>query len=255
MRKIYSNPSKEIFEDLMVKILKAAIDDFPRGDKDRPDPPDFIFRSANQIVGVEVIGIQNQNHTNNMPLKQIRDAQFRCLRKTKELLAEKREAPVEVKVKFRDDYIPIEIEKTAEELCDFVLQKASQIDDTNDWHYYESGLKQISWISIHLDTSFGKIWLDEHRVENLSIFYTNDTPYEIIQRAIDSKNKKLDNYLKECDECWLIVGVNEQSHAEAITVKEGDDSVYFSDFARTYFVSGVLRKVLLLNVAPSSTRS
>jgi len=170
-------------------------------------------------------------------------------------LAKKRDAPVEVKVKFRDDQTRINIKEATQELCNYILEKVDNIDDTKSWHWYESGLKHISWISIHIATTFGKKWLNEHRVNLIHINDVNTNPYDIIQKAIDSKNAKLAKYQKQCDECWLIIGVNELTAPEAVKVPDNDDSTYFSDFARTYFICGVEGRVWPLNTVPSNTRS
>lgn len=253
---IYVNPSKDQFERLMFETLKTKIDDFPCGKIEKQESPDFIIKEPDRTVGIEVTRVTNTNHAGPTPLTEIRGAQFKCLKIAKQILVEERVVPVEVKVKFRDDHARIDIKNAARELCNFILEKVDSIDDTKTWHYYESELKHISWISIHLDTAFGKKWLNEHRVQLIHMNYVNTNPHDIIQKAIDRKNAKLATYQKECDECWLIIGVNEITAPEAITILNNDDSTqYFSNFARTYFVRGVEGLVWLLNMAPSNTRN
>ena len=251
MMTMYLNPSDDQFEWQVVSILKTEIEDFPCGDIQKQESPDFIIRAPNKTVGIEVTRAINLNYANSTPLTEIRGAQFKCLKIARQILVNERDAPVEVKVKFRDDQTRININEAARELCDFVLEKVENIDDTKTWHYYESELKYISWISIRLDTTNGKKWLNEHRVEPIIMNLVNTDPHEIIQKAIDSKKAKLAGYIGQCDECWLIIGVNEISAPEAIKVQENDDSTYFSDFARTYFVRAVEGRVWTLKVVPS----
>lgn len=252
MRTMYLNPSDDQFEWQMVSTLKTEIEDFPCGEIQKQESPDFIIRAPDKTVGIEVTRAINPNPTNPTPLTEIRGAQFKCLKMARQILANKRDAPVEVEVKFRDDQTRIDIKEAARELCDFVLEKVDNIDDTKTWHYYESELKHISWISIHLDTAHGKKWLNEHRVNLILMNWVNTNPHEIIQKAIDSKKAKLAGYQGQCDECWLIIGVNELTAPEAIKVLEIDDSTYFSDFARTYFVRAFEGRVCPLKVVPSN---
>ncbi|MFX0202952.1 MAG: hypothetical protein ACFFCW_43165 [Candidatus Hodarchaeota archaeon] len=250
MRTIYLNPSDDQFEWQMVSTLKTEIDDFPSGEIEKQESPDFIIRASDKTVGIEVTRAINPNLANPTPLTEIRGAQFKCREMARKMIANKRNAPVEVKVKFRDDHTRINIKEAAKELCDFVLENVNNIDDTKTWHYYESGLKHISWLSIHLDTAHGKKWLHEHRVDPIIMNWFNINPHETIQKAIDSKKAKIAGYHGQCDECWLIVGVNEITAPEAIMVLENDDSTYFSDFARTYFVQAVEGRVWSLKVIP-----
>ncbi|MCK4820707.1 hypothetical protein KA005_33385 [bacterium] len=254
----YVNPSKDQFEWLMFETLKTKIDDFPCGkiDKDKQKSPDFIIKEPDRTVGIEVAGADNPNHAGPTPLKEIRGAQFKCFRIAKQILVEERDAPVKVEVKFRDDKSRINIEDAARELCDFVLKEVDIIDDTKIWRYYKTERKYIRWIFIHLGTSFGNKCLNEHRVVPISSHFVNTNPHDIIQKAIDRKNAKFAKYQKKCDECWLIIGVNELTAPEAITIEYNNDSTpYFSNFARTYFVRGVEGLVWLLNVVPSNTRN
>lgn len=251
MSTMYLNPSDDQFEWQVVSILKTEIEDFPCGEIQKQESPDFIIRALDKTVGIEVTRAINPNLANPTPLTEIRGAQIKCLKMARQIFVNERDAPVQVKVKFRDDQTRIDIKEAARELCDFVLEQVDNIDDTKPWHYYQSGLKHISWISIHLDTTHGKKWLYEHTVEPIIMNWVNANPHEIIQKAIDSKKAKLAGYQKQCDECWLILGVNEITAPEAIMVQENDDSTYFSDFARTYFARAVEGRVWPLKVVPS----
>ena len=248
---MYLNPSKDQFEWQVVSILKSKIEDFPCGEINKQESPDFIIRTPHKTFGIEVTRAINPNCAAPTPLAKIRSAQLKCLKMARQILDRERKAPVEVKVKFRDDEIRIDINEAAKELCDFVLEKVISIDDSKTWHYYESGLIYISWISIHLDTVHGKKWLHEHRVKPIIMNWVNTNAHKIIQEAIDSKNTKLAGYRTKCDECWLIVGVNEITAAEAVEVLDNDDSTYFSDFTRAYFIRAVGERVHRLKVVPS----
>ena len=253
MKTMYLNPTDDQFERQVVEILNTEIEDFPCGELKKHESPDFIVKAPDKTVGIEITRPINPNPTGSTPLTMIRDAQNKCLVKLRHIIANKRDAPLEVKVKFRDDQAPIDIDEAARELSAFVLEEADSIDDTKTWHFYESGLNYISWVSIHLDTVHGKKWLYEHRVERIIMNWVNAHPHEIIQKAIDSKNAKLAKYLGQCDECWLIIGVNELTAPEAIVLLEDHDSTYLSDFTRTYFVSAVKGSVKRLKVVPSKS--
>jgi hypothetical protein len=239
----------------MVSVLNTEIEDFPCGEIKKQESPDFIIISPNKTVGIEVTMAINPNSAGPTPLTEIRGAQFKCLEMVRQNLAQKRDAPVEVGVQFRDDHTPINIKEATRELYNFILEKVDNIDDTKSWHWTESGLKYISWVFIRLGTISGKKWLNKHRVHRIYNCEVNINPYDIIQKAIDSKNAKLAEYQKQCNECWLIIGVDELTAPGAVKILDNDDSTYLSDFARTYFISGFEGLVWPLNTVPSNTRS
>ena len=238
----------------MLSTLRDEIEDFPQGIIDRPEAQgstDFVIKTSGTTIGIEVTRVVNPNYVNSTPLPAIRDAQVKCFRKAKQILTERRIPPLDVKVRFHNDSVRINIEEATQELCDLVQNKLRSIDDTKTWYYSGGKLKYISRVSIHLGTNLGKKWLYEHRVGRIHANRVNTQPCDIIQERIDDKHKKLANYQEQCDECWLIIGVNDWTAPEAITVEGSEDTTYFSDFARTYFVRGVEGRVWRLKTIPS----
>ena len=240
MGTLYSNPNKWEREQSFFETFKSAAKDFhiqnPR--RENPPGPDYLFSVSQKQIGLEITSLVEES------LAPISTAQNKCLRKAKALLEEKGMEPVNVKVQFRSDEDLIDVDEATDEatkeLVDFVKEKIPEIDDTKSWHYYESGLKYSKWISIRLGTYSGHKWLEQHRVERIPINWLRTNLTSEIQCRIDEKQGKYSKYIQNCDECWLLIGVNEWTPPEAVEITEETKSHVFSgDFQRLFFLKNI----------------
>lgn len=246
MRTLYSNPNKWEKEQSFFETFRSARTDLhiqnPR--RGKPTEPDYIFSISQKKIGLEVTS----------PVKELlaplRTAQDKCLKKAGQVAKQIGLEPVEVKVQFRSDRDPIDIDKAAEELVQFVKKEIPKIDDTKSWHYYESGLKYIKWISIHLGTVNGRTWLPTHRFERIHMNWVRINPIDEIQSLTGKKQSKYNGYIKTCDECWLLIGVNEWTAPEAVAItKKLRSHVFSGDFRRLFFLRNIEGSVVELKIS------
>ena len=93
---------------------------------------------------------------------------------------------------------------------------------------------------IHLGTSQDRPWRDHHRWSRLHINWVRIDPIAHPQNAADKKAKLHGTYLVQCDECWLLIGVDEWTAPEAVAVTDRTLShEYDCPFARLYFLKNV----------------
>jgi hypothetical protein len=149
--------------------------------------------------------------------------------------------PLAVEVGFRDNRRPIDsIKNTSELLVTFVENKLQYLDDTGYYYSYEAGLPDIERVTIQLGTVQGKKWLDVHRWSRDHLNIVTLDPITLLQEAIDKKEKKLQNYMEKCDECWLLIGVDEWTAPESIDfTQRGTDHVYKCGFSRLFFLRNI----------------
>ena len=251
MRVLFENPSNKQKEQSFFETFLAHAPGIPEGSWHKSESPDYILEADERVFGIEVTTLMRDNPSNNTPLAAIRDAQIRCLQRARTLLQRSQIQPVQVKVNFRDDNSPIDVEEAAMELSEFVTQKIGIIDDSKTWAFHESGLKNIKTVFIHLNTTHGKRWLEHHRVGPIHMNWISVDPVDLVQRRIDEKQRRIFDYLKKCDECWLIIGVDEWTAPEAIDLTEnGISHRYRTDFSRLFFVRNIDGKVYELSTAP-----
>ena len=157
---------------------------------------------------------------------------------------------VGVKVQFRSDHDPIDIDKAAEELVQFVKKEIPKIDATKSHHCYESGLKYFKWIIIRLGTINGHKWLPHYRFERIHMNWMERDPIDRIQSLIAKKQPKYHDYIQSCDECWLLIGVNEWTAPEAVEItSETKNHVFSGTFQRLFFLRNIEGNVVELKIS------
>ena len=245
MRTLYSNPDKSEKEDSFLETFLSAKKGLPIKKPHRgiPPEPDYIFDLSQKKIGLEVTS----------PVKEllaaIRDAQNKCLKKAAQIAKQTGLETVEVQAQFRLDHDPIDINKAAEELVEFVKKEIPKVDATKSHHCYESGLKYFKWIIIRLGTVNGHKWLHHHRFERIHMVWMRN-PISEIQSLIDKKQPKYLKYIQSCDECWLLIGVDEWTAPEAVAITEELESHVFSgDFQRLFFLRNIERKLRELKIS------
>ncbi len=236
VRTIYENPDKQEKEQSFFNSFLSIRTDLniknPR--RGTPPEPDYIFKLSQKKIGFEITSLVKEE------LAKVRTAQDKCLRKAKRLLEQKGLEPFEVQVQFRSDKDSIEIDKAAEELANFVKDKIQEINDEQPHHYHESGLKYSRYVIISSGTLNGNRWLTHHRFRRIHINWLSTNLIPKIQSRIDEKQEKHPGYITSCDECWLLIGVNEWTAPEAVEITEETKNYVFSgDFQRIFFLRNI----------------
>lgn len=84
----------------------------------------------------------------------------------------------------------------------------------------------------------GNTWLKAHRWKVIEPAHVMSTFLPELQDTINAKNKKIDEYLKNCDECWLLV-VADRTKADQcyyLSPDEMKSHAFLSKFQKTFFL-------------------
>lgn len=248
MRILYLNPNNSQKEQAYFEVFLSAMGEISIDKWEKGEAPDYVLYISGKRIGLELTTLVLSEE-----LAAIRAAQNDCLRRGAELATRCSMDAVEVGVQFRSDYDRIDAAATAEELVEFVKQKIAKIDDSKTWHFYESGLKHVKWVHIQLGTVNGQRWLFVHRFGRIHMNWMRVDPVEEIQARIDEKQRKFQNYTRRCDECWLLIGVDEWTAPEAVAITEQLETHSFSgDFQRLFFLRNIEGKLKELRIVPAS---
>lgn len=243
MRILYLNPNSLEKELSIFESFKSIEKGFHIEKSEKGESPDYLLDISQRKIGLEITTLVLDR------LAAIRSAQNQCLSKASQLSKQNGLKSVEVKVKFRSDYDPIDIDLGARELVELVGKKLLEIDDTKSWHYYESGLKYSKWISIQMGTVKGCQWLLGHRFLPMHMNWMRRDVIGDIQACINKKQTKIIEYLKKCDECWLLIGVDEWTAPEAVVITEAMKThVFSSNFQRLFFLRNIERTLVELKI-------
>jgi hypothetical protein len=242
----YENPCNENKEKIFFESFNLLSKRIPEGSWKKSERPDYILYTPTRCYGLEITSLTNPT------LAGIRDAQDKCL-KMAENLAENRGMPyLTVEVGFRNNSRLIDSEENAQTLVAFVESKLNYLDDTGDYYTEESGLPDIEKVRIQHGTVYGQKWLDNHRYSRDHLNIVTVDPIRLLQETINKKEGKLHDYLAKCDECWLLIGVDEWTAPEAIYfTQRGTDYVYKCGFSRLFFLRNIQRLLVELRTKTS----
>ena len=249
MKIIYEDPSKSEKEQSFFESFRSQVTRVPEGTWERSEGPDYILYTPTRHYGLEITTLMNKPTEGQIPLAAIRRTQIECLNMASKLAEDRGIQPLEVEIGFRNNRCAINSKEIAQALVTFVESKLNQVDETGYYYSLRSGLPDIEWVSIQYGTVRGQKWLDYHRWRLHHLNLVNIDPIPLLQEAIDKKQEKLQDYLAKCDECWLLVGVDEWTAPEAIYLSEiGTGHVYRAGFTRLFFLRNIQGLLVELKV-------
>ena len=217
-------------------------DELPR--QDHSQKPDFRYRCGELITGIEHTEIKRARSVQGISsLAQLKGLHRGIVRKAERLAAEQGLPPLHVQVLFHDHFYryPNKGEEAVHGLLGTVLSSLDKIMKTETGNSVRidppSPFVGISMVYATPGTAYRKIWLTHHRWEvmepgTVSIGFAPE-----LQATITKKNEKIHEYLKTCDQCWLLV-VADRTKADqkfAFT-PEMQEYIYESKFEKTFFL-------------------
>lgn len=252
MRTLYSSPTKEQKEESHFEAFLDLVNGLHILEWEKTEQPDYLLQIDQKIVGLELTSLVLGGPKGKTSPAAIRNSQHECLVLASSL-AEKRKLPVvNVKAKFIFDDEPIDVEEAANELVEFVQSKVDEIDDTKPVNFPNVPLRFFKMVMIRLGTLNGERWLERHRFERIHMNWLLRDPISEIQKRIDAKQKKLEGYLKKCEECWLLIGVDEWTAPEAVYITDKTRGHAFrGEFGRLFFLKNIEGNLMELRINPS----
>lgn len=222
MKETYRYPNKEVREISHMKNFVSLFEDYNIEKWEKKDPPfpDFLIYKGTYIIGVE--------HTSLIcdQLMKIRNAQKKCFTLAMEIAQTNNLLPLDVQAKFISNSKVINIQDSAKELYDFVVNSLPSIPKK---YYFDIKPKNLQYFNmIRIRRS------DFHDWSELKIVWSEINPIEKIKNTVEGKEEKLSEYLKYCDICWLLIGVDEFNAPEAIKITNDLNFKFDSNFDRVF---------------------
>ena len=242
------NTKKQI-ERQYLDILRGGVDDFPNGAITSTERPDFLIRSAERVVGVEITRIFNRGDPGSRP-PQSQDSERDLIAERAQSMAEERSIPpVMTDIYFESHQLIGKRDRDgiAECLVDFVAANMPPLGDhrsIENRHPMTSRFpSQVAAVSIWRFKSLtSHLW----QTGDAGIVNENFAPY--LQNLIDDKNGKVPAYHTKCDKCWLLIVADWRGPSAFFEISDtmaGDS--YHTAFDRVYFVEGFSGRVVALN--------
>ena len=236
MKMIYRDPDKEEREISHFQNFVSLFKDFEidKWEKKKPPFPDFLIFHETTVVGVELTSLIDTQ------MMKVLNAHRQCFKIAMEMAKKNGIIPLDVKAKFRSSSKSINKHQAAKELYDFVV--ISMLDVPNDYYNYldkkPTHLQYFDWIRIR-KSEFHDWW-------DIKIVFSELNPFEKISESIRRKQNKIEEYLRHCDTCWLLIGIDEFNAPEAYKITDEFSYEFHNDFERVFILHHYLHELVEL---------
>lgn len=197
------------------------------GNAVKSESPDFLIKETDRMIGVEVTSLRTPD--GESAVESTKDA----IVTASQMAATRLNVPAVDVTLFFSITGPLkksEKKRVSESVAQVVLENLPDLDGQATLEMVPGQPSEVDLILVSRRSAKNR-W---HWTEAGDKLECADF---LIQSAIDKKSEKISNYLQNCDECWLLVGVN--SFRPSGKLRPGDqvrNHVFRSPFDRTYFL-------------------
>jgi len=250
MKKIRSGIKEKIEEyhlDIFYKLHSLPGRKLPRKINQSPD---FLFSCDEEIIGIEHTLLKQ-----SIKFAELKGTQRKIVERAKQMAVNNKLPPLKVTVVFHDYFNRYrkKVNQIADALFETINTKLPTILEIENGHTIQIDPPEtfvgMTSILINPGTLNGVRWLNEHdwRIDEVgfvSRYFTNE-----IQLSIDKKNKKINQYLKYCDTCWLLIVADRYKADQKFEFSEEMKNHNFrSKFSKTFYMEIAERCLIQLKV-------
>ena len=242
--------SKKKIELHRLTCFKELIDDFPVGQVEPSEKPDFIVRAADRMVGFELTDLYRESFPDQMPQQASEAMRHKVVERAKNIFDSRGLPPVKASFHFNDR---IHIKKS--EVEPFALELANLVSD--NLPASESGLMiPDGWQDTRLLPNILHK-LTVHRLEIFTkTFFSSPSATWVsnirrldIERILADKEPKLKSYRTRCDEAWLVINADIESMATWFEFDSGVlQEAFQTKFDRVYLVEHFRKRAHQLRI-------
>jgi len=229
-------------EAIHFELFKTSCKDLPLSSNPiHDDNPDFLISHSAGVLGIELTRLFKVTKHPNAPQAlesfrhQIVDSARKC--------CEKDIPPLRVQVWFNfNQKVPKnrtpEIKRISRSLAAIVKK----------WHRKNRSEFSRTLRPPEIPAIFSIIYIarirSNHNWAVKNPAYQLNFPIVKIQSCIDEKNRRYKEYLKRCDECWLLIVVDIFRDSQSFEILDRIDHRFESKFERVYYVDASHRRDL-----------
>ena len=209
------------------------------------DMPDFLVFNNSETIGIEFTEVYKQSKKDGKTSRENEAIKERVLNNAKRMCIKEKIPPLHVGIIFTNS-----ISKNREK---FITEELFKIIKNN--YPTERGTVDIdNGINSHIPNEFYSIIISNitgvksHFWDSVEASSVVTNFSDQLQNTIDRKAKRLKEYLKKCDRCWLVItalGNNSSSFYEYS--KDMEKSSYNSPFEKVFFMEAFTKDLRELN--------
>ncbi len=243
--------AKKDLERRYLDQVRDLLADFPRGAIEEHEQPDFSVNIADRVIGIELTELHRANDGQPVPMQGREAVRDQIVQRAKAMYEGEGMHPIDCCVHLKDlSYRRTDVEPLAAKIAalakrnlppEGMLAKREQYDWVNREYFPE----EIDYIRVArfegMTESFfgtaGSTWAEP---------LTQDT----VRAVIDTKDCNIDEYLRRCDEAWLVIVTDSRTMS---TWFNGADQVkaaaFTTRFARVFILRNFGSELIELTTA------
>jgi hypothetical protein len=204
------NKESELF---YLERFKENLPSFPQGIISPDERPDFLVKTSNGIVGIEITHFFRETKQGTQPLLQQREDLWRkIIQSAKSLYDKNGFPPAWIKIYFPPNFYceKAKLQLVAEKIVRLVELHLSEPTNNPDEIWSADDIRQTG---IRLIFCHKMKKLADSNWSTSPIGFVPQMIPSQIQEILDGKNVLCGEYLKKCDKIWLAIIVNRFAHS------------------------------------------
>jgi len=235
-------------ESAHFKFFRQLVDDFPEGEVEHVDEPDFLIHSPSGIVGVEHTQLFKPNKSDKPPTQAFESQAEEIVALAQEHAELRATPPVNAALFFnlRNTLPKARRLELARAIARVIHDNVPQQNESIQLEYRPGGPgeqpPEVDLIILSRDEQRKR-----HYWQTSEAGLVLRDCRHVIQNTIDEKSTKLPKYLAKCAKCWLLM-VSDGLRPSGKIFPDDKSAVhcYESRFERTYFLDCTNNRLHLL---------
>jgi len=232
-------------EKYYLELFKRNYQDFPEGQILESESPDFLISTKGKILGIELTKIFQKSNPKRLSLQASDSIITDIILRIRNLFEMNNLLGYEVHLDFHvDKNIVKELrEELAKKLFDVIIEHLPKengwVEIKNDFENITKYPEEVSMISVYYSKGLSSINITDSKVG-----WVKNNMIEDLQKVISQKNSKVSNYLKSCENIWLLIHtISFSSCSFFIPSRETLEHYFDSNFGAVFFLNSFDREV------------
>lgn len=198
--------AKKYLERQYLDEVRDLLADFPLGDIQEREHPDFLVRTSDRVIGIEITELHRAIDGQPLPMQSREAIRDQIVQRVKALYDGEGLPLIDCCVHLKDlSYRRKEIEPLAAKIAalakrnippEGTLAKHEQYDWVNREYFPEEvDAIRVARYDGLMESFFG----------NAGSIWAEPLTLDAVRAVIETKDAKIDEYLCQCDEAWLVI--------------------------------------------------
>ncbi|MDH0864386.1 hypothetical protein [Mitsuaria sp. GD03876] len=243
--------AKKDLERRYLDRVRDLLADFPQGAIDEREQPDFLVNAADRIIGIEITELHRAKDSQPVPMQGREAIRHQIVQRAKVLYDGEGAPPIDCCVHLKDlSYRRKDIEPLAAKISELAKRNVPpegtiSSREQYDWVNRDYFPEEVDYIRVArfdgLTESFfgttGSTWAEP---------MTSD----IVGAIIDTKDANIVEYLRQCDEAWLVIVTDSGTMSTWFNSADQVETATFrTGFARVFILRNFGSKLIELTTA------